>query len=50
MIDLPDLGWLLLATAVTWLGLGAWLLCLHRACAGLVKRLRHLEKNCHVDK
>ena len=47
---MTDLAWLLLANAVAWLGLGAWLLGLHRACAGLTHRLRCLEKNRHVDK
>lgn len=45
-----DLSWLLLANAVVWLGLGAWLLCLHRVEANLAKRLRRLENNCYVDK
>ena len=45
-----DLSWLLLANAVVWLGLGAWLLRLHRAGANLAKRLCRLENNRHVDK
>ena len=32
------------------LGLGVWLLCLHRAGANLAKRLRRLENNGYVDK
>ena len=47
---MSDLSWLLLANAVVWLGLGAWLLCLHRVGMNLAKRLRRLENNCYVDK
>ena len=45
-----DLSWLLLANAVVWLGLAAWLLCLHRVVANLANRLRRLENNCYVAK
>ena len=40
---MTDAAWVFLANAVVWLGLGLYLMALHRAQARLAKRLNRLE-------